>query len=111
MPVITARATTTIVIAQNIKCFTNFAIFSPPLLVRTLIIPPHPPLAKISILCYNKGIAPFTHDQRREIMLLIIALVVIALLLIGFVANLGCVIIVNALNQAYRDHHATRYLS
>ncbi len=44
-------------------------------------------------------------------MLLIIALVVIALLLIGFVANLGCVIIVNALNQAYRDHHATRYLS
>ncbi len=30
MPVITASATTTIVIVQNIKCFTNFAIFSPP---------------------------------------------------------------------------------
>ena len=44
-------------------------------------------------------------------MFLIIALAIVVLLFIGFIANLGCVIIVNALNQAYRDHHATRYFS
>lgn len=44
-------------------------------------------------------------------MLLIIVLAIVTLLVVGVVASLGMLVITNALNQAYHDRQAAKYLS